>query len=34
MMAVESDRAIAMAVNPVSGDSNLRRQRSEPGGNP
>ena len=32
MMSAESDRAIAMAVNPVSGESNSRRQRSEPGG--
>jgi hypothetical protein len=32
MMSVESDRAIAMAVNPVSGESNSRRQRSEPRG--
>ena len=30
MMSAESDRAIAMAVNPVSGESNSRRQRSEP----
>jgi len=29
-MSAESDRAIAMAVNPVSGESNSRRQRSEP----
>ena len=32
MMSVESDRVIAMAVNPVSGESNSRRQRSEPRG--
>jgi hypothetical protein len=32
MMSVESDRAIAMAVNPVSVESNSRRQRSEPRG--
>jgi hypothetical protein len=32
MMSAESDRAIPMAVNPVSGESNSRRQRSEPGG--
>jgi hypothetical protein len=32
MMAVESDRAIAVAINPVSGESHSRRQRSEPGG--
>jgi hypothetical protein len=32
MMSVESDRAIAMAVNPVSGESNSRRQSSEPRG--
>jgi hypothetical protein len=31
---MEWDRAIAMAVNPVSGGSNWRRQRSKPGGNP